>query len=47
MNQVINPASTDKLTRSIKQLNAKIHADERVDICMVPTADGITIALKR
>ena len=47
MTQVINPSSNDKLTKSIKQLNAKIHVDERVDICMLPTADGITIALKR
>eukprot|EP01043_Picozoa_sp_COSAG02_P045846 COSAG02_NODE_4232_length_5607_cov_1.383805_4_plen_84_part_00 len=47
MKQVINPDANDKLTRAIKQLNAKIFSDERVDICMLPTADGITIAHKR
>ena len=47
MSQVINPDTNDKLTTAIKQLNAKIFVDERVDICMLPTADGITIAHKR
>ena len=44
---MINSDTNDKLTRAIKKLNAKIFVDERVDICMLPTADGITIAHKR
>ena len=39
MSQVINSDTNDKLTRAIKKLNA--------NICMLPTADGITIAHKR
>jgi len=45
--QVINPDATDKLTRSIRAINTKVYSDNRVDICMLPTADGITLAYKR
>jgi predicted O-methyltransferase YrrM len=45
--QVINPDATDKMTEAIRRFNAKVHADNRVDVCMLPTADGITVARKR
>lgn len=31
----------------IKTLNAKIHQDRRVDVCMVPVGDGLYLARKR
>ena len=44
---VADPAKRDADTDAIRALNAKIKGDERVDICMVPVADGLTLALKR
>jgi len=43
---VARPA-TDEDTRALQALNDKIHADERVDIAMVPIGDGVTLARKR
>lgn len=37
----------DRDTRAIRAFNRKLHRDERVDISMLPVADGITLALKR
>jgi predicted O-methyltransferase YrrM len=37
----------DNQTRKIRQLNQKLHDDQRVQISMVPIADGLTLALKR
>lgn len=37
----------DKETRSIRNLNKKIQADERVDVSIVPIGDGLTLARKR
>ena len=37
----------DKSTRVICQLNEKIHADDRVDVCMLPVGDGVYLARKR
>ena len=34
-------------TAALQALNAKLHADERVDIAMVPIGDGLTLARKR
>ncbi len=34
-------------TRAIAALNAAIIRDERVDCCMAPIADGVTLARKR
>jgi predicted O-methyltransferase YrrM len=44
---VADPAKRDADTDAIRALNAKIRTDERVSICMVPVADGLTLALKR
>lgn len=38
---------TDADTLALQALNHKIHADERVDIAMVPIGDGVTLARKR
>lgn len=44
---VLEPEPSDEDTRTIVELNAKIAADERVDVAMLGVADGITLARKR
>jgi len=39
-------AKADDDTNAIRALNDKIAADPRVDICMVPICDGVTMARK-
>jgi predicted O-methyltransferase YrrM len=45
--RVADPSETDEDTNAIRALNAKIAADERVDVVMVPIADGVTLACVR
>lgn len=45
--RVADPAVQDKRTSLIRALNDKIHQDERVFPCLLPIADGLTVALKR
>lgn len=40
-------ANNESSTRAIRELNARIHADARVDLCFLPFADGMTLARKR
>jgi len=44
---VIDPAQDDDDIRAIRTLNETIATDERVDIAMIPIADGLTLARKR
>ena len=44
---VADSEDRDKRTVAIRELNQKIHQDFRVDISMLPIADGLTLALKR
>ncbi len=44
---VIDPSITDDDTNAIRRINDKIHADERVSMCMLPLGDGLTLAMKR
>ncbi len=44
---VADPDDEDSSTQSIRALNAKIYADQRVDMCLLPVGDGLTLALKR
>jgi predicted O-methyltransferase YrrM len=37
----------DPETAALRALNAKLHADERIDLTLLPLADGITLARKR
>ncbi|MEL6788713.1 MAG: class I SAM-dependent methyltransferase [Cyanobacteria bacterium J06607_15] len=43
---VADPNDTDKRTIAIRELNQKLHQDNRVQISMLAIADGLTLALK-
>jgi len=43
---VADPAKQDADTAAIRALNAKLLADDRVEICLVPICDGLTMARK-
>lgn len=45
--EVANPRKRDADTLALKALNAKIKADTRVTLAMLPIADGLTLACKR
>ena len=45
--RVADPADSDASTEAIRAINARIAADERVDVAMVPIADGLTLARVR
>ncbi|MDX1594285.1 MAG: class I SAM-dependent methyltransferase [Gammaproteobacteria bacterium] len=46
--RVIDPeADDDADTVAIREFNDKLHADERIDLCLLPLADGVTLARKR
>ncbi|MFM2129502.1 MAG: hypothetical protein RL477_1048 [Pseudomonadota bacterium] len=45
--RVTDPAANDTSTRALRALNQKLHGDERIDLCMLPVADGLTLARKR
>lgn len=45
--QVANPHADDPDTLALKALNRKIRDDDRVDLSLLPVADGITLARKR
>lgn len=45
--RVIDPKDTTADTKALKALNAKIAADQRVTLSMVPIGDGLTLARKR
>jgi predicted O-methyltransferase YrrM len=44
---VVNPRHTDPHVSSIRRLNAKIAADERVDRVVLPVGDGMTFVRRR
>jgi predicted O-methyltransferase YrrM len=43
---VADPAKSDADTQAIRAINAKVIADTRVELCMVPICDGLTMARK-
>ncbi len=45
--KVADSSVTDLATTSLRAFNARLHAEDRVTISMLPLADGITLALKR
>jgi predicted O-methyltransferase YrrM len=44
---VANQHHSDAETESLRRINAKLHDDPRVELSMLPFADGLTFALKR
>jgi O-methyltransferase len=45
--RVVDPEATDASVEAIRALNRRIAADERVDIVLLPLADGLTMARVR
>jgi predicted O-methyltransferase YrrM len=45
--KVADPTVTDSRTEILRQLNRAIHADDRVEVSMLPIGDGLTIARKK
>jgi predicted O-methyltransferase YrrM len=43
---VARSAETDA-TRALQALNDKLHRDERIDLCLLPFSDGVTLARRR
>lgn len=45
--RVMDADSDDADARALRALNRKLHADDRVDIALLPVADGLFLARKR
>ena len=45
--QVADASNYDKDTEALRIFNVALSSDQRVDLCMVPIGDGLTIARKR
>ena len=45
--RLTDDSDQDRATNAIRDLNAKIHGDERVSMSLLPIGDGLTIARKR
>jgi len=45
--EVLDEDTDDRDTRALRALNAKLAYDERVTLCLLPVADGVTLARRR
>lgn len=45
--RVIDPLADDADTTGVREVNARIRDDRRIDVCMLPMADGITLVRRR
>ncbi|MBO8191109.1 class I SAM-dependent methyltransferase [Streptomyces oryzae] len=45
--RVVDPAADDPDTVAIRQVNELVRSDERVEACLLPVADGMTLARKK
>lgn len=45
--RVVDPLADDADTAGVREVNARIRDDERVDVVMLPMADGITLVRRR
>ncbi|MFJ2441870.1 MULTISPECIES: O-methyltransferase [unclassified Streptomyces] len=45
--RVVDPACTDADTEGVRALNARLREDERVELSMLPVADGITLVRRK
>ena len=41
-----DPANQEASTIAVRALNARMHADERIELCFLPFADGLTVGRK-
>ncbi|MGH8646108.1 MAG: SAM-dependent methyltransferase, partial [Gammaproteobacteria bacterium] len=44
--RVADPAANDPETLALRQFNEVLHRDSRVNISLLPVADGLTLAVK-
>ena len=44
---VLDEDSDDEDTRALRALNVKLSTDDRISLCLLPVADGVTLARKR
>lgn len=47
LGKVIDPTMQDPDTTAIRQLNTALHDDDRIEMCLLIMADGITLAHKK
>lgn len=47
LGRVIDPTAQDPDTTAIRELNSLLHDDDRVEICLLVMADGITLVHKK
>ncbi|MDX2214662.1 MAG: class I SAM-dependent methyltransferase [Oculatellaceae cyanobacterium bins.114] len=45
--EVVHPNPDDVSVSTLRELNQRLHHDERISLSLVPIADGLTLALKR
>jgi predicted O-methyltransferase YrrM len=45
--KVVDSSAQDESTIAIRELNAFIHQDERIDVCLAPIGDGVTLVQRR
>ena len=45
--RVIDPAFDDQDTNGIREVNQLIRKDDRVEICVLPLSDGVTLARRK
>ena len=45
--QVLDRDATDGDTRALQALNTKLAGDDRITLCLLPVADGVTLARRR
>jgi predicted O-methyltransferase YrrM len=45
--QVLDEGTDDADNRALQALNAKLAGDERITLCLLPVADGVTLARRR
>jgi predicted O-methyltransferase YrrM len=44
---VLDTDPSDEDTKALQALNAKLAHDERITLCLLPVADGVTLARRR
>lgn len=44
--RLVDPADNENATRAIRQFNQHVAGDNRIELCMVPIGDGLTLARK-